>query len=175
MRMSIAGYQDKLPVYMEDGRIFLVEGDLASTHILKPEPDGGRLPMLVANEHFSMSLTQRLGLVVAPVSIMRLPNPVLVVERFDRVREPGRVRGVHIIDTCQALDLPVSYKYERNFGSGKDVQNIRDGVSFARLFSVADYTAQKAATRQALARWALFQYLIGSKRGRVHSGRERLH
>jgi len=162
VRMSIAGYQDKLPVYMEDGRIFLVEGDLASTHILKPEPAEGRFPMLVANEHFSMSLAQRLGLVVAPVSIMRLPNPVLVVERFDRVREPGRVRRVHIIDTCQALDLPVSYKYERNFGSGKDVQNIRDGVSFPRLFSVADYTAQKAVTRQALTRWALFQYLIGN-------------
>jgi serine/threonine-protein kinase HipA len=162
VRMSIAGYQDKLPVYLDDDRTYLVEGELASTHILKPEPAEALLPMLVANEHFSMRLAQHLGLAVAPVSIIRLPDPVLVVERFDRVREPDRVRRVHIVDACQALDLPVSYKYERNFGSGRDVQHIRDGVSFARLFSVFHYTAQKAVARLALTRWALLQYLIGN-------------
>jgi serine/threonine-protein kinase HipA len=56
VRLSIAGYQDELAVYEEDGRMYLVEGKLASTHILKPEPADNRLPMLVANEHFSMSL-----------------------------------------------------------------------------------------------------------------------
>jgi serine/threonine-protein kinase HipA len=162
VRMSIAGYQDKLGVRMEGERIYLAEGALASTHILKPEPPEGRLPMLVANEHFCMRLAQRLGLPVAPVSILRLPDPVLVVERFDRQRTPEGVRRIHILDTCQALDLPVAYKYERNFGSGTDVRHIRDGVSFERLFSVTQYTTQKALTRQALTRWALFQYLIGN-------------
>jgi len=162
VRMSIAGYQDKLAVYLDQGRIYLVDGELASTHILKPEPREDRLPMLVANEHFSMCLARRLGLSVAPVSILRLPNPVLVIERFDRAREPDRVRRLHVIDACQALDFPVSYKYERNFGSGRDVRAIRDGVSFERLFSLADHAAQKAVMRQALVRWALFQYLIGN-------------
>jgi serine/threonine-protein kinase HipA len=162
MRMSIAGHQDKLPVYMDGERIYLVEGGLASTHILKPEPAEGRLPMLVANEHFCMRLAQRLGLPVAPVAIMRLPEPLLAVERFDRQRTPGGVRRIHILDACQALDLPVAYKYERNFGSGADVRHIRDGVSFERLFSVSQYTTRKALTRQALTRWALFQYLIGN-------------
>jgi serine/threonine-protein kinase HipA len=162
-RMSIAGYQDKLPVYMEEGHFYLVEGELASTHILKPEPEGARLPMLVANEHFGLSLAARLGLAVAPVSILRLPNPVLVIQRFDRVPAQGRVRRLHVIDACQALNLPVSYKYERNFGSGRDVRNVREGVSFARLFSEAvAYTVEKAVTRQALVRWALFNYLIGN-------------
>lgn len=162
VRMSIAGYQDKLAVYREGERLYLVEGELASTHILKPEPAEARLPMLVANEHFSMCLADRLGLPVAPVSILRLPNPVLVVERFDRIPEPGHVRRLHMIDACQALNLPVSYKYERNFGSGRDVRGIRDGVSFARLFSVSDYAARKAVTRQSLLRWALFNYLVGN-------------
>jgi len=162
VRMSIAGYQDKLAVYVEGERFYLVEGALASTHILKPEPTEGRLPMLVANEHFCMSLAGRLGLPVASVSILRLPNPVLVVERFDRLREADRVRRVHMIDSCQALNLPVSYKYERNFGSGKDVRTIRDGVSFERLFSVSDYTLSKAVSRLGLLRWALFNYLIGN-------------
>lgn len=162
VRMSIAGYQDKLSVYMEDSRIYLVEGELASTHILKPGPADGRLPMLVANEHYCMSLGKRLGLPVAPVSILRVPEPLLIVERFDRVREAGRVRRLHAIDGCQALDFPVAYKYERNFGSGRDVRDIRDGVSFERLFSIVEHTVEKALTRMALLRWAIFQYLIGN-------------
>lgn len=162
VRMSIAGYQDKLAVYLDQDRLYLVEGELASTHILKPEPSETRLPMLVANEHFCMSLARRLGLVAAPVSILRLPDPVLLIERFDRVREGARVRRVHIIDACQALNFPVSYKYERNFGSGRDVRQIRDGVSLPRLFSLAEYTVQKAVTRLGLLRWALFNYLIGN-------------
>lgn len=164
IRMSIAGHQDKLAVYLgEDGKqMFLVEGSLASTHIIKPEPDAQRLPMLVANEHFSMSLARRIGLEAAPVSILRVPDPILVIERFDRLREPNRVRRLHIIDGCQALDVPVAYKYERNFGAGRDVSHIRDGVSFKKLFSVADHSTQKAATRLALLRWALFNYLIGN-------------
>jgi serine/threonine-protein kinase HipA len=163
VRMSIAGYQDKLAVYLDqDNRMYLVEGELASTHILKPEPMDNRLAMLVANEHFSMSLARRLGLSVASVSILRVPDPILLVERFDRVRQTQRVHRRHIIDSCQALNFPVAYKYERNFGSGREVRDIRDGVSFERLFSVADYTVEKAVTRIGLLRWALFQYLIGN-------------
>jgi len=163
VRMSIAGYQDKLPVYLKDNRFYLVEGALASTHILKPEPLDKRLPGLVANEHFCMRLATRLGLRTAEVSIVRVPHPVLVVQRFDREAGDAGVRRIHVIDACQALDLPVAYKYERNFGSGKDVRHIRDGVSFERLFSTAvSYTTQKALTRQALTRWAIFQYLIGN-------------
>jgi serine/threonine-protein kinase HipA len=162
VRMSIAGYRDKLPVYMEGERIYLVEGALASTHVLKPEPVEERLPMLVANEHFCMRLAHRLALPVAPVAILRLPEPLLVVERFDRRRTPEGVQRIHILDGCQALDLPVAYKYERNFGSGADVRHIRDGVSLERLFSVAEQTTRKALTRQMLTRWAIFQFLIGN-------------
>lgn len=95
VRLSIAGYQDKLAVYMEDERMFLVEGAFASTHILKPQPAGDRLPMLVANEHFCMQLARRLGLSVADVAILRLPDPVLVVERFDRHRQTKGIRRLH--------------------------------------------------------------------------------
>jgi serine/threonine-protein kinase HipA len=79
-------------------------------------------PHLVVNEHFCMSLAKRMGLPVADVSIYRTPRPVLVVSRFDRVVLEGAngpvVQRLHIIDACQAADLPVTYKYERNFGSG---------------------------------------------------------
>jgi serine/threonine-protein kinase HipA len=171
VRMSIAGVQDKLMVYLdrpleEGGRMFLVEPPLASTHILKPEPARATTPHLVVNEHFCMSLAKRMGLPAADVSIYRTPRPVLVVSRFDRAvpkqSDGPVVRRLHIIDACQAADLPSSYKYERNFGSGEHVRDIREGVSFEVLFDRVEQTVNKAASRLTLLRWALFQYLIGN-------------
>ena len=171
VRMSIAGVQDKLMVYLDrsfedGGRMFLVEPPLASTHILKPEPGRTVTPHLVVNEHFCMSLAKRMGLPVAPVSIYRTPRPVLVVSRFDRVVVETAtgpvVQRLHIIDACQASDLPATYKYERNFGSGEHVRNIREGVSFELLFNRVEQTVNKAVARLTLLRWALFQFLIGN-------------
>jgi serine/threonine-protein kinase HipA len=171
VRMSIAGVQDKLMVYLdrpldEGGRMFLAEPPLASTHILKPDPGRAATPHLVVNEHFCMSLARRMGLPAADVRIYRTPRPVLVVRRFDRVvREAATgpvVQRLHIIDACQAADLPASYKYERNFGSGEHARNIREGVSFQVLFGRVAHTLNKAAARLTLLRWALFQYLIGN-------------
>lgn len=171
VRMSIAGVQDKLMVYLdrplqEGGRMFLVEPPLASTHILKPEPGRPVTPHLVVNEHFCMWLAKRMGLPVAEVSIYRTPRPVLVVCRFDRVvleKANGPVvQRLHIIDACQAADLPLTYKYERNFGTGELVRNIREGVSFEVLFDRVEQTVNKAAARLTMLRWALFQFLIGN-------------
>ena len=179
VRMSIAGVQDKLMVYLDrplddGGRLFLVEPPLASTHILKPDPARQVTPDLVVNEHFCMSLARRMKLPVAEVSIYRTPRPVLVVRRFDRVVMQGvgedaehganepTVQRLHIIDTCQASDLPESYKYERNLGSGEHVRNIREGVSFEMLFERVEQTVNKAVARMTLLRWALFQFLIGN-------------
>ena len=171
VRISIAGVQDKLMVYLDrplddGGRMFLVEPPLASTHILKPEPGRTVTPHLVVNEHFCMSLAKRMGLPVAPVSIYRTPRPVLVVSRFDRVVVETAtgpvVQRLHIIDACQASDLPATYKYERNFGSGEHVRNIREGVSFELLFNRVEQTVNKAVARLTLLRWALFQFLIGN-------------
>jgi len=171
VRMSIAGVQDKLMVYLdlpqdEGGRLFLVEPPLASTHILKPEPGRALTPYLVVNEHYCMTLARRMKLPVADVTLYRTPRPVLLVRRFDRIAlqgeaDPG-VQRLHIIDACQASDLPASYKYERNLGSGEHVRHVRDGVSFEVLFDRVEQTVNKAAARMTLLRWALFQFLIGN-------------
>ena len=146
--------------------MFLVEPPLASTHILKPDPGRTATPHLVVNEHYCMSLARRMGLPVADVGIYRTPRPVLVVSRFDRVvRDEATgpvVKRLHIIDACQAADLPATYKYERNFGSGEHVRNIREGISFAVVFDRVAQTVNKAAARLTLLRWALFQFLIGN-------------
>jgi len=163
VRMSIAGYQDKLSVFVDDeGKLFLVEGKLASTHILKPEPMNPKLSQLVANEHFCLKLATTLGIPSAEVEILRVPEPVLMVKRFDRIKHNSHVERLHVVDSCQALNLSVNHKYERNFGSGRDVANIRDGVSFEKLFSTTPLTQSEAATRMTLIRWTILQYLIGN-------------
>ncbi|HSI50688.1 MAG TPA: HipA domain-containing protein [Ideonella sp.] len=171
VRMSIAGVQDKLMVYLdlpldEGGRLFLVEPPLASTHILKPEPERELTPHLVVNEHYCMTLARRMKLPVADVTLCRTPRPVLLVRRFDRiasqVKASAVVQRLHIIDACQASDLPSTYKYERNLGSGEHVRHVRDGVSFEVLFHRVEQTVNKAAARMTLLRWSLFQFLIGN-------------
>ena len=184
-RMSVAGYQDKLLVYLDaplgaaGGGMFLTEPPMASTHILKPQPLDPSMPHLVVNEHYCMTLAFRMGLPVARTSLLRAQCPVLVVSRFDRMKTlgpdgPGGPNGpdgfvsrpviqrLHVIDACQACDLPVSSKYERNIGNGEMVRHIRDGVSFERLFSRVEQTMNKAAARLNMLRWALFQLLIGN-------------
>ena len=69
---------------------------------------------------------------------------------------------MHLIDGCQLLDLPPSYKYERNFGSSRDVKHIRDGASFKRLSDALNLTKVPAVAKLKLIDWALFNLLIGN-------------
>ncbi|MCL9843835.1 HipA domain-containing protein [Ralstonia solanacearum] len=170
VRLSLAGYQDKLQVLVEGEQLSLADGPLSSTHLLKPESRNPFTPCMVANEHFCMSLAARLRLPVAPVAIRRIPEPILLIERFDRTvvwddAQPGRAQSVnrlHVIDGCQALDLPSTFKYERNFGAGADVRNIREGVSFARVFTLLDKMVTPATARPVILRWAILQLLLGN-------------
>ncbi len=170
VRLSVAGFQDKLQVLVEGDRIALADGRLSSTHILKPESINAKWESLVANEHYCMRLAAEMGLPVAPVQIWRIPAPILLIQRFDRVvtwdaadGETVRdVRRLHVIDGCQAMDLPVGYKYERNFGSTKDVMHVRDGASFEKLFALNRFFAVPAMARAFMLRWALLNVLLGN-------------
>lgn len=53
-------------------------------------------------------------------------------------------------------------KYERAYGDAPEVAQLRDGVSLARLFTLADLSPVPAVDRLALLRWAIFQVLIGN-------------
>jgi len=160
-RLSLAGIQEKLTVLLKDGKIGLADGSLSSTHILKFQTK--RNINIVLNEYFCMSLAKQIGLSAASVSLERYgEHPVLMVERFDRVIEGDNVRRLHVIDGCQMLDLPSSYKYERNFGSGRDVKNIRDGVSFQKLFRTAELCQVPAKAKLQLLDWAIFNLIIGN-------------
>jgi serine/threonine-protein kinase HipA len=162
VRLSIAGYQDKVAVFRADGEWYLVDsGDLASTTILKPEPLIRNLAGLTSNEFFCMRLARRIGLPVADVRLRHVPDPVLEVDRFDRVVAGAAVRRRHIIDGCQLLGIPPAMKYERPYGDNPAVANIRDGASLPRLFETLSSSFNPAAQRLQLLRWAIARILMG--------------
>ena len=164
VRLSIAGYQDKIAVLEDAGQWFLVNDEnLASTYLLKPDPLRRGLRHMTSNELACMTLAQAVGIPAAEVRLEQIPEPVIFIRRFDRRLESDRIVRLHCIDGCQALGLGVSMKYERPYGDGRDVQHIRDGVSLPKLFSLVDqYSVQPVADRLALLRWTVFQILIGN-------------
>ncbi len=160
-RLSVAGVQDKINVTINsDGQMGFGEGKLISTHILKFEKR--KLLHLVINEYVTMQLAKQCGLQVAHVEVMRFGQyPILLIERFDRkLTASNEVMRRHVIDGCQALNLPPEYKYERNFGSGRDVAHIRDGASLIKLFDFANQCKNPAETKSKMLDWVLFNLLI---------------
>ncbi len=164
VRLSVAGYQDKIAVLIDGDEWFLVDGGkLASTHLVKPEPLREELAGLTTNEHFCLQLAGEIGLKVAESGLEHVPEPVLVIKRFDRDLEGGEVARKHVIDGCQALGLSVSLKYERPFGAGRDVAHVRTGASHERLFKLVDaYSARPLIERRSLLMLAIFNVLIGN-------------
>jgi len=165
-RLSVAGLQKKLNVYIDvQNQMLLADGAFSSTHILKFSSQKNR--SIVINELFCMRLANELktktGIKVANTTFKRFGvHDTLIVERFDRKRTSQSVKKRHIIDGCQALDLPPEYKYENNFGTGRDVRHIRDGVSFNKLFSFAKTCSVPALVIQQLLDWLIFNLIIGN-------------
>ena len=160
-RLSVAGVQDKLPLLIRaDGQMGFGEGELASTHILKFGTD--RALHLVINEFICMQLAKGMKLPVAEVTLARFGEPVLVVRRFDRELTGDTVVRRHLIDGCQMLDLPPTYKYERPFGKGGDAAVTRSGANLPDLFASCRQCRVPAAAMRDMLNWVLFQLLIGN-------------
>ncbi|MHB8829515.1 MAG: HipA domain-containing protein [Syntrophales bacterium] len=151
MRLSLAGAQNKLPVYMEDDRIFIASGNAPSSHILKPPIRD--LEDTVDNETFCMMLAQSMGLPTPPVTIHRGLDRLFIITRYDRSRDKdGRVVRLHQEDFCQALGYLPDQKYESE-----------GGPSLQQCFVLLQgKSIRPAADRMALLRWTIFNFLIGN-------------
>ncbi|OOF06941.1 HipA domain-containing protein [Salinivibrio sp. MA607] len=155
VRLSVAGVQNKLNVLKRGDEWGFGEGKLSSNYILKFE--SGKAPCIAVNEFFCMTLAKLAGLDVANVELTRIGKTrTLSIERFDRAYIAIRdvVQRKHVIDGCQATDLPPGYKYERQNGDDGDGVYMRDGVSFPRLLSVK--TIDTVTTNLKLTQWMLF-------------------
>ena len=110
-----------------------------------------------------MKLAKKINLNVAEVELRRFKeHPVLMVKRFDRIFKDDKVERLHVIDGCQMLDLSPSHKYERNFGSGRDVKHIREGASFTKLFKSADMCEVPARAKLEILNWSIYNLIIGN-------------
>lgn len=151
IRLSLAGAQNKLPIYMDMDRIFLATGNAPSTHILKPPIQG--LEGTVMNEAYCMMLAGKLGLQVSAGSICREPDLLFIVKRIDRERSPeGKVFRIHQEDFCQALGVLPDQKYESE-----------GGPALKQCFELINRSSNRpAADRMALLQWVIFNVLIGN-------------
>lgn len=158
-RMSLAGAQHKALVVLEGGLLYEPMGAAPSTHILKPEhPQVDTYPASVANEFLTMRMAHAAALAPPAVFIRDVPQPVYLVERFDRVvtrrdaAEDGMprlsVRRRHVVDACQLLGKARSFKHS--------------GASLAALDALVKASTNRLDTRIRLYRWLAFNTLVGN-------------
>ena len=123
-RISIAGAQEKTALLRKDGRWFKPTGTSATTHILKPQigqlPNGIDLSNSVENEYLCLKLLDAWGITTPAVEIADFgERRTLIVERFDRRwTKDGRLLRLPQEDTCQALSIPPTRKYQSDGGPG---------------------------------------------------------
>lgn len=153
LRLALAGAQDKLPVVVRDGELFLPEGRSASTHILKLP--NRAYPGLVDNEHFLLELAADVGLPVVRSTTHALPegpepSVALLVERFDR-------RGGHRLhqeDLCQATGAPPGKRYEAD-----------GGPTLVDVVAVLDAASSEPGDVLTLLKWQAFNVATGNNDG----------
>lgn len=154
-RLSIAGAQDKLPVYIgKKGRFFLpITSGSATTHIIKPvNTDFTDLPK---NEAFCMELAGLAGLPTPESRLVRVGgHELFVVDRYDREISSKKVRRIHQEDFCQAMGLPSESKYQESGGPG-----------FLQCRQLIDefLPAQSVEARINFSNAMIFNFIIGNR------------
>ena len=159
IRLSLAGAQNKLPVYyqknQQSGVVSLPIGEAASSHILKPPMKN--YSHTVENEAFCMQLAIDIGLTVPSVDILHKQVNLYLIERYDRAytidgAEDGRLLRNHQEDFCQALGVAPDQKYEKEGGPG--LQQCFTLVREKSVLPIQDVSR--------LLDWVIFNYLIGN-------------
>lgn len=161
VRLSLAGVQDKLLlVRLDEGALALPVGGHPSNLIAKPERNRAGYPGLVANEAFCLAVSAELDIPTASFGVVHLDlaaagtrrMPLLLVDRYDRVRDGGTLLRLHQEDACQAAAILPNYKYEG-----------RGGPSLAGVAAlISEFSAQPALDRVALYRLAILNGLLAN-------------
>lgn len=149
IRISLSGVQDKAAVsVLPDG--IGVPSSGPTTHILKP--DLKKAPGAIYCEHLCMKTAFRLGLDVAAVKLAAAEDQVyLLVERYDRQLEKGKIIRVHQEDFCQALAIPSWKKYQED-----------GGPKLLDCFELLNRTKFPAKERVKLLSAVIFNFLAGN-------------
>jgi len=160
-RMSVAGAQHKLLAVLLGETLYEPVDATPSTHILKPDhPHAETYPASAFNEYITMRMAKAAHMSVPKVDLRYVPQPVYLIERFDRVvgrRTPGARNGpvkpppvqrLHVIDACQLLNKDRLFKHA--------------GATLESLVAIIDRVTNKLATRLALFRWLVFNIVVAN-------------
>ena len=116
-QFSLAGAQPKTALLFQNERWGVPSGRVPTTHILKPPT--GRFDGHAENEHVCLLLARALGLPTATSHVMRFEGEIaIVIERYDRLCSGKEIIRVHQEDTCQALGIMPTRKYQNEGGPG---------------------------------------------------------
>lgn len=152
IRLSLAGAQDKVAVYIENGKTYIPLDGALSTHIIKPAHQ--RFKGLIFNEYICLKLAKMVGLYAANVEIASVQGiEYLLIERFDRkINKEGKRVRLHQEDFCQALGIVSEMKYEAEGGP-----NLKTCFNLLRKIS-----SRPAVDLQHLLDAVIFNFLIGN-------------
>lgn len=149
--LSLAGAQHKLPLFCKQGQFYLPQQGAASNCIIKLAIPG--FDASVENEFFCMKLAATIGLPVAEVQLLPLPqSTVLVVQRYDRAGTDFHPQRLPQEDFCQIAALSSDVKYESEGGPG---------FAFCAE-SIRRYSCRAAKDLLLLVQWAAFNLCIGN-------------
>jgi len=116
-QFSLAGAQPKTALYRDPatGRWGVPEGRTPTTHILKPSAE--HFDGYAENEHFCLCLAREMGLKAAASTVIHADGqPVIVIDRYDRLVRNGHFVRIHQEDFCQALAILPDLKYQNDGG-----------------------------------------------------------
>ncbi len=114
-QFSLAGAQPKTALLLQNDRWGIPSGRIPTTHILKPPT--GHFDGHAENEHICLMLARNLGLPAAQSKVRRFKDEVaIVIERYDRQQKGNDIIRVHQEDTCQALGIMPTKKYQNEGG-----------------------------------------------------------
>jgi serine/threonine-protein kinase HipA len=154
-RLSLAGAQDKCPIFYDGVNYFLSKDAAASTHLLKFEIPGCR--NVPAYEYYLSVLARSIGLPVVDTELRNhKKGHYLLIRRYDRrVISGNRVQRLHQEDFCQALGVGYDRKYQQEGGpSFTDCYHLIENVSSNPIKDLDN-----------LVRWQLFNVLAGNSDG----------
>lgn len=151
VRLSLAGAQDKLPVYFKNGDLFLPQGNSPSSHILKPPSH--QFKYLPENECLMGMYAEAMGLQVASSQLIDINGiSFFLIDRYDRKLRDNQLTRLHQEDFCQALSYSYKVKYQKD-----------GGPSFNQCFEkVENRSFLLPEDSERMLKWLIFNLVIGN-------------
>lgn len=154
-RLSLAGAQDKCPIFYDGKDYFLPQDAAPSSHIIKFEVTGySHIP---AYEYFFAQLARAVNLPTVDCSLQQYEDTYfLLVKRYDRIASSNKnIKRLHQEDFCQALGVAYSKKYQQHGGpSFCDCYQLLQSVSTNPIVDTEN-----------LLKWQIFNVLAGNSDG----------